>query len=1113
MGTPVGYGLYYSAETFQYRLRLRTTGSASAATGYASVYGGNAYLTTLVRNALGAMVTGLRMTVEAREATGAGDARYARLEVPELAIDEVWSPSATFDGDIESVFELQGWKVYFYRSALVHLWFATWTGWAWTVDGSVYRSGGSGSASGAGARPLNVPVMGTPPIVDGQPIAQTPGTAVEDGPPGGSAQATVTVDGGWRYWRLGAWRTPPVTYAPRDGVSVTCGFPVGDFPDVTVTDTYNLQIVGSAESETTSAAGPPITTVVDAVGCRGLVMLLPDLPCPIVRIETPHRLTVRAHALPEVSSNASAVCAPLEVGGGVSDDDPVVEIAETPKVTRVIGDTEHAIEARLTASVPCPYLLVASGSHLATDGSVQGSHTREILFPSAMSSPAGRLAFLDQADHLWSNYASHYGCRGWGWTQMSSSWDGLPANTYWRPLRQQFHSEVELPGGEVYETRSRVVSAPMAEDALDRFREASLTDVGYRTSGVGVSRFLSKAVAPSPFVALSSASSGRWTSDIDGDTDPDDCTLTFLAGGIRLDPLGGSSATLTAQFDMNDLGSWPYAYPQGCKHVSLDWETANVESVRWEFVGVEGSVVTVTEDLPGTFEWPLGGASTKWAFSGAQDYGLGSATDTGADLPSDGISAATMADKHRALAFELLPGRTAQWLRVTVVPVDPDEPVTVKYPVFRHDETVGALVREDGPWSCALWANGPGLRLGQVGWWNYVLDQFAAGGLLLPPGRTMSALDAYCLDRTVFRGVAPDSGLDSEWAADWDPLEFAERAELARMDGDSPGPQATHAFPALRPGGLRLCLVNSMREAAPIAWLPHDARDANLVPTGAPSCSTWSLSQADTRIVAPVPGVEQREHPGGAVVTTPAGDPVAGWRLVSHTDDVDNTQSQEDHRLFVGAKGIGKLTDWHGYFVVDGGPVGAAGDVANAHDAVFGRFYRAWAADGRIRLARSDSWRPPFDFEAPVTPGPDDSQPCLSVGPRGEVWLAWRTSSGAVVAVSHDSGASFPAPSVLMASAKFPRIGHDQWGWRMEGVFEHNSGSSGPGRVKTRFQGPGDASPSSWVQLAVDLEPVGFDLSASVSRVGSWVLTLVRSGETSPREYESTDRGATWTLL
>ena len=91
-------------------------------------------------------------------------------------------------------------------------------------------------------------------------------------------------------------------------------------------------------------------------------------------------------------------------------------------------------------------------------------------------------------------------------------------------------------------------------------------------------------------------------------------------------------------------------------------------------MGRGGSAVGRSELGQGDIAWPLGGSATDFAGSWIQDYLLGAGTDE-----AGGTSAATMADPERNFAFQLLPGKTAEWLRFTFTVDDPLLDVTLDH--------------------------------------------------------------------------------------------------------------------------------------------------------------------------------------------------------------------------------------------------------------------------------------------------------------------------------------------------------------------------------------------------------------------------------------------------
>lgn len=113
---------------------------------------------------------------------------------------------------------------------------------------------------------------------------------------------------------------------------------------------------------------------------------------------------------------------------------------------------------------------------------------------------------------------------------------------------------------------------------------------------------------------------------------------------------------------------------------------------------------------------------------------------------------------------------------------------------------------------------------------------------------------------------------------------------------------------------------------------------------------------------------------------------------------------------------------------------------------------------------------------------------------------------------SKTSGPFSDVPQLQMAVA-FPRVRTSEWNQKVVAVFEFNAGSSGPGKIKVRYQGPGDTALGASHATTFNVEPVGYDISFAPSRSGSLILEAIAEGDSEPSSWESTDEGETWTLL
>ncbi|MCE9559261.1 MAG: hypothetical protein K8R88_09940 [Armatimonadetes bacterium] len=190
------------------------------------------------------------------------------------------------------------------------------------------------------------------------------------------------------------------------------------------------------------------------------------------------------------------------------------------------------------------------------------------------------------------------------------------------------------------------------------------------------------------------------------------------------------------------------------------------------------------------------------------------------------------------------------------------------------------------------------------------------------------------------------------------------------------------------------------------------------------------------------------------------------------------------------------------------------GGVANSHTP-YGFYMRAQSGASGILAQTKYGARPiagVFDVSGFVTTDPDALNPCLDITPRLDIFCVYELSGTVYEAMSQDHCATWSTP-VSVASGVNPRTGHDDAGSRWRAWFVYNSGSSGPGKMHIQSRAAGDTAYGSVTTVAIDIEPVGFDITAPPERQGAWIWAAVASGDTTPSEWKSTDFGVTWTLL
>lgn len=674
---------------------------------------------------------------------------------------------------------------------------------------------------------------------------------------------------------------------------------------------------------------------------------------------------------------------------------------------------------------------------------------------------------------------------------------------YWGPIGQQWTSHPALPEGERRRTRLDLVSEMVGEGygAVEAYRTW-----GRHGSYVGASRF--RAVSPSiqSTWTYGAASAPLWTCP--------DATLSFGGGGITINADGTGAGTVVLGVDLASADEAPYWYGLICSAFEVDWSLTNLASVTVRLAGADGTTITLGTS-PGTYARRAGAASA-YAGDWGRGYSAFDPLDVGADSLPAGESATVATIAERLAGLQLLPGRSAERLEFVLDITDRAVDVFVEYPVL-HAPT-------GTPWmrplahrlQALLWPSGAGVELGGARFWDDVGDVFASPGtepIVDALDRPSTILDALCLRRMLFEARSWGDGLDAEieaeWLEDWEfPIGLA-RKHAARSPVGDDLIRRTRAWwhHYGRASDLIVaCATNTYREIPPSIALPVRRREMrDLVPDGVLGGWTYAWSQEPRFHIANA-GTSIELAVGGVTWSDALAPVPSGWLVAKHCHPVDNEEGASASLRWNGVE-YATLSPWHGYLGTFWEDLGATG-VANAHG-LFGHYWRADVVGGKVRVSRSPVALPPFDGSELVTSG-TDSAPALAWSyPIGEVWLAWLRGTELRVAVSRDRGRTFGGETVMAAQARSPRVFASRSGWRVLAWFWHNSGTSGPGRIRIRVAPPrgemGDA-----IVLDFDVEDVGLDGSVGEHSLDPWILTAVPDGELEPAEWMSTDRGATW---
>jgi hypothetical protein len=675
---------------------------------------------------------------------------------------------------------------------------------------------------------------------------------------------------------------------------------------------------------------------------------------------------------------------------------------------------------------------------------------------------------------------------------------------YWGPIGQQWTWHPALPESERRRTRLDLASEMVGEGygAVEAYRTW-----GRHGAYVGASRFKAVSASIPATWTYGASSSPLWTCP--------GATLTFGASGVTVNADGAGAGTVVLSVDLASVLAAPYWFGLICAAFEVDWSATNIAGVTVRLLGADGTSVTLGTN-PGTYPRAVGSAIA-YAGDWGREYSPGfDPLDIGTDSLPAGESATVAGIVERLAGLQLLPGRSAERLEFVLDIVDRAIDVFVEYPVLHAPAGT--------PWMrplahrlwALLWPSGAGVEIGGARFWDDVGDAFIAPGsdpVVDALDRPTTILDALCLRRMLFEARAWDDGLtaeiEAEWLADWEyPIGLARKHAARSPVGDTLVRRTRswwHHYG--RPGDLIVaCAANTYREVPPSIVLPVRRREIrDLVPDGALGGWTYAWAQEPRYHIAN-PGTSIELALSGSTWTSAVAPVPAGWLVSKHTHAVDNEEGAVASLRWNGLE-YAQLTPWHGYFGTFWEDVGAEG-VANAHGP-FGHYWRADVVGGRIRVSRSPVAIPPFDGSALVTSGTDSSPSLAWSASIGELWLAWVRGTELRVAVSRDRGRTFGGETVMAAQARSPRVFGSRSGWRVLAWFWHNSGTSGPGRIRIRVAPPrGDMAAA--ITLPFDVEDVGLDGSIGDHALDPWILTAVPEGETAPAEWMSNDRGATW---
>lgn len=832
-------------------------------------------------------------------------------------------------------------------------------------------------------------------------------------------------------------------------------------------------------------------------------------------------------------------------------------LPDLTQMLSVVGSSAHSIEDPLNESLPMPTIL--AGTHFTTQ---EASDTQSYsgirlgtFFPlvdgvytglppncpnSAFDPPdacyaetswewpyrvqkvadsSGNINYVHKHRHPYVRLFSNWWNPHWNyalWFVPDESDDDVqwqiesspaPAKDYWLLIAQQHLTHASLPEGEDVRTRNFVLDSPLNFSGLRDLTQS--TYFSQWTSWPGISRFERVEPTIPAEIQLDAESEPAWSME--------DGTLGF-GSSITIDPDGSGPGTAIVELDIGRFLDSAYQYPYLCRDVFLDWSLTNVDAVRVYLESYSGDR-HLLEATPGDgfttrnqayslTSW----ADSKYAGSWGQEFGADFLSDFGIDKLANGVSPALMADTERQFAFGLLTLRHGTKLRFEIDVTDRSSGVTLEYPKWQKQEDEPEQIIETASTSSLLFPDGPGIRVGQWSFFDYDADAFAPGTLIRPPGNRMSALDALCLKRNVFEGIAPDDGLDTEIATLFENgIEYTTRKHLAR----DPIEFRQTTLGMLVQGAttkVLLLAISSLRECPPLACFPCKPRDTDWNKSGDHAQTTYSFCVEPRRYVKQ--GTIPIHLNEGGVTWTSTQTPPSGWKVTKHTHAVDGTEGQS--KLLVGSRWIAASRPWHGYFGTAADITGEGSNPWNLNSMI-GQYHRANVEDGDVWYRRASFGTPygGFENELQVTNTGDCHHPHMSEDGRPVLYLVYcRDSVGLCIRASFDEGTTFGEESVLIADATFCTIQTGPLGELVALGF-----IPATGKIMRRYRGIGDSSWTAATAIKDDagadmlFEEDSFHVSPDKSGAIRWVAVWTIQGESGCSEWQSTDECQTFKLV
>lgn len=932
--------------------------------------------------------------------TGATSDSTARVRMPDLGIDQTFA-YGVLQASVQNELILTNPRVYCDGAN----WYTLFDEINWYVGGVLRNTFGAGNLPNGYLAMTGMPLIGTPPDVTcAGSLAANPVFPRPAGSPAFVSDCSGSNTGGFAVQERGSgvWTSFPIyvkTETPPSGGGSYMP-PLPPAPNGSSSD----GAVASGGFHYSCSGGDPCISERYAQG--GFLDPMPDLPRSVARIGDDYGACVYRGGFPKCDHVGGASWIEDVLLGTGEGTTPLL-VTELPQVFDIasrVGNSAHAIEDVLGRQTICPYGYGTQGMKASRSSSGSGDYWRSgqanVDFPN-LTFTAHEIWYYTHPNRL-ATYFNYWGAPhasyvlffppevgpGYTWQVL-----GADPGPYWVTVRNQYQDHPAFPISERLKTRTTNVSEFLIWGALAGHIHTYIFGNDY-TSFWGISRH--KVVKPTvPATKAVAAVAAGWTFA--------DCSGIFGAGNVTVTLTG---TTCAVELDVCNFVAEPYFLGALAKAVKLQWGTSHVVAVNVYAVNAWGKkrlLTSVSSSTPVT----IGDADDdNFAGTWRQDFGASLIADTGFDALPEGKSFETMSDPALLEAFQLFAGRQMDKLRWEVEMDAPALSVTLDMPEFTT-ATGGVWVHETSNQAALLLPNGPAVRVGSWVWTD------GAGNLQPTPGihapdHPMGVTDLLCTLNAVFRGIDPATNVATDIAALYDSFEGDDVAscEIER-----------YAFPLPNdslPDEYRFALVNTNAEMPPCAWFPNFDRDpVTQVESSTYVQKTWSFAfqtrkyPCRTRNLRPFHLFNPVD---GLQWTSEAVAPVTGWLLSKHTHVVDNAEPYFEIRHDGTVYAYGR--PWPGYFGILGRNSGQSGAVANCHDP-WKPYFRAFVQDGKVMLARTDSYRPQPVQVFQATSGPDDKDPAISMTPDRELLLVFERDGLIRQAVSYDDGETFEDKGVV----------------------------------------------------------------------------------------------------